>query len=124
MNADGSEATNLTRNPADDGSGMFTWSMDGRYLPFVTTRDGNREIYIMNSDGSNPRNLTQTPKAEEDDPVWLPDGRILFVGNREGNWDLFAMNRDGSGLINLTHDPADDMRSLVTYNESGMDRKN
>jgi len=78
----------------------------------------------MNSDGSNPRNLTNTPNAEEDDPVWLPDGRILFVGNREGNWDLFAMKKDGSGLVNLTHNPADDMRSLVSYNEGGLDREN
>ena len=124
MNPDGSDPANLTRNPADDGSGMFTWSMDGRVLPFVTIRDGNREIYIMNADGSNPHDLTNTPRSEEDDPVWLPDGRILFVTNRDGNWELYAMNRDGSGLVNLTHNPADDMRSLVTYNESGLDRKN
>ncbi len=94
---------------------MFTWSSDGRVLPFVTNRSGKREIYIMNADGSNARDLTNTPNADEDDPVWLPDGRILFLTNRDGNWELYAMNRDGSGVTNLTNNPADDTRGIRLY---------
>ena len=69
----------------------------------------------MEADGSNPRNLTNTPKAEEDDPVWLPDGRILFLTDRDGNWELYAMNLDGTGLTNLTKNPANDTRGIRLY---------
>ena len=77
---------------------------------------------MMASDGSLPVNLTKTPNGEEDDPVWLPDGRILFMSNRDGNWELYAMNPDGTNTINLTQHPADDMRSIMAYRENQIER--
>ena len=47
------------------------WSPDGNQLAFVTDRDGNDEIYIINVDGSAARNLTQNP-ADDWDPAWSP----------------------------------------------------
>ena len=38
-----------------------TWAPDGVRLAFATTRDGNREVYIMNSDGSGLVNISTTP---------------------------------------------------------------
>ncbi|MBC6479317.1 MAG: hypothetical protein GDA56_17655 [Hormoscilla sp. GM7CHS1pb] len=38
-------------------------------IAFRTFRDGNREIYVMNVDGSNPRNVTKNA-ANDNDPVW------------------------------------------------------
>jgi len=46
MNADGSEQTNLTNNPADDE--YPSWSPDGNKIAFASKRDGNSEVYIMN----------------------------------------------------------------------------
>jgi TolB protein len=115
MNPDGSSPVNLTNNPADDGSGMFTWSRDGKWLPFTSTRAGKRDIFVVGLDGTPPRNLTNTPNAEEDDPVWLPDGRILFLTDRDENWELYAVNLDGTGLTNLTHHPANDTRGIRLY---------
>ncbi|MBI3994483.1 MAG: PD40 domain-containing protein [Nitrospirae bacterium] len=115
MNPDGSHPVNLTNNPADDGSGMFTWSRDGKWLPFTSTRAGKRDIFVVGLDGTPPRNLTNTPNAEEDDPVWLPDGRILFLTDRDGNWELYSINLDGTGLTNLTHHPANDTRGIRLY---------
>ena len=39
------------------------WSPDGRKLAFVSRRDGNTEIYVMNADGSGQENLTRTRRA-------------------------------------------------------------
>src|SRR6185436_11226570 len=58
------------------------WSPDGRKLAFVSERDGNAEIYVMNADGSAQENLTRQP-ANDSHPAWSPDGRkIAFVSRR------------------------------------------
>ena len=49
---------------------------------FTSTRDGNREIYMMNPDGSEQVNLTQHP-ASDMGAVWSPRGdKILFASDR------------------------------------------
>ena len=82
-------------------------SVTGRFA-FVSTRDGNAEIYAMNADGSGLARLTNK-KANSYDPVWSPDGKkIAFVSDRDGNLEIYTMNADGSGQTNLTNNPAID----------------
>ena len=51
---------------------------------FTSARDGNREIYMMNPDGSEQVNLTQHP-ASDMSAAWSPTGeQILFVSDRQG----------------------------------------
>ncbi len=84
------------------------WSPDGRKLAFVSERDGNSEIYVMNADGSAQENLTEQP-ASDSHPSWSPNGRKLaFVSRRDGNSEIYVMNADGSGLRNLTRTPSAD----------------
>ena len=69
---------------------------------FTSTRDGNRDVYIMNPDGSEQVNLTQHP-ADDQGAVWSPTGeQILFASNRDfkswGTWDLYLMDPDGSNV--------------------------
>ena len=65
---------------------------------FTATRDGNREVYVMNPDGSEQVNLTQH-RAEDLQAVWSPTGeQILFVSDRDGIRDLYLMNPDGSNV--------------------------
>jgi len=67
-------------------------------IAFVTERDGNPEIYLMDSDGSNLVNLTQNP-ARDYDPAWSPDGRqIAFVSDRSGEFGVYVMDADGSDV--------------------------
>jgi len=85
------------------------WAPDGRKLAFVSQRDGNSEIYVMNADGSEQENLTRQP-ASDSHPSWSRDGRkLLFVSRRDGNAEIYVMNADGSGLRNLTRTPSDDL---------------
>ena len=63
----------LYRRLADNSAfdGLPAWSPDGRQIAFESTRDGNSEIYGVNSDGSNPRNLTNHRDADYF-PAWQP----------------------------------------------------
>ena len=71
---------------------------DTAKITFASTRDGNREIYIMNPDGTEKVRLTQN-FAEEFYPRWSPTGEeILFVSDRDGNRDLYLMDTDGSNV--------------------------
>ena len=67
-------------------------------IAFMSSRDGNSEIYIMNPDGRKQINLSRND-AEDWDPVWSPDGeQILFVSDRDGPSDLYVMDADGRGV--------------------------
>ena len=56
----------------------------GAKLYFIPARDGNTEIYTMDSEGSNQTRLTFN-EASDTYPVWSPDGRqIVFHSNRDG----------------------------------------
>ena len=78
------------------------WSPDGRQIAFVSDRDGNWEIYVMNADGSSQTNLTND-LPDDTGPVWSPDGRqIAFVFCRDGSYEIYVMNADGSGQTRLT----------------------
>jgi TolB protein len=66
------------------------WSPDGKQVAFTTNRDGNYEIYVMNADGSDPRNLTRH-RGQDNFPAWSPDGkRVAFVSNRAGGHDVYV----------------------------------
>ena len=67
-------------------------------IVFTSTRDGNKEIYVMNANGNREINLTRN-RADDLDPTWSPDGeQILFVSNREGVRDLYLMDADGDNV--------------------------
>ena len=67
------------------------------------------EVYVINVDGSNPINLTQSLKKPEVYPEWSPDGQqIAFTSDRDGNFDIYVMNADGTNPINLTNHLAED----------------
>jgi Tol biopolymer transport system component len=63
----------------------------------------NQDIWVVNTDGSGARKLSESSAAEWE-PAWSPDGtRIAFVSDREGDADIFIRNADGSGEdYNLT----------------------
>jgi len=103
INADGTNKKRLTT----DGNNS-SWSPDGKKIVFDSERDGKREIYLMDADGSHQINLSNN-LAWDYDPVWSPDGeKIAFVSDRDGNYEIYIMDADGSHQINLTNNSADD----------------
>lgn len=78
-------------------------------IAFVSDRDGNSEIYSMDTDGGGQTRLTEDA-AEDHSPAWSPDGlRIAFVSTRDGNAEIYVMNADGSGQTRLTDNSAGDL---------------
>ena len=77
-------------------------------IAFVSNRSGNWEIYVMDADGGNPRNLTKSLHNDWQ-PSWSPDGkRIAFASNRSGNLEIYVMDADGGNPRNLTKNRHDD----------------
>lgn len=80
-----------------------SWSPDGTQLAFVSERDGSSDIWVVNADGSNARNLTRN-NAKETTPAWSPDGQwIAFASLRDSRYyQLYVMRPDGSEVRRLT----------------------
>ena len=73
-------------------------------IAFVSERDGTRQIYVMDADGGNPRNLTNND-FHNWDPSWSPNGkRIAFTSRRAGDLEIYVMDADGSNRRRLTED--------------------
>ena len=80
------------------------YSPDGSKIVFQSSRDGQPDIYVMNSDGTGQTRLTNNA-AGDTAPAWSPDGtKILFTSLRDGPMSpaLYLMNADGSNQTRLT----------------------
>ncbi len=124
MNIDGSNQTRLTFQKGYDGGAFF--SQDGSKIVFRASRpvteeeladyealanDGlfrptTLEIYTMNADGSDIKQITNFGKASFA-PFFFPDGeRIIFSSNVNSesgrDFDLYMINIDGTGLEQIT----------------------
>ena len=88
---------------------------------FTSTRDGNREVYVMNPDGSEQVNLTQHP-AGDLGAVWSPTGeQILFVSDRQGTHvrDLYLMDADGTNVRRVFKRKITAWRGSATWSPDG-----
>ena len=86
-------------------------SPDGQTIIYGVTyysieeNKGNRELYAINSNGENQRQLTRSAKSEFNE-LWRPDGKkIGFLTSESGSVQLWEMNPDGSGRTQITNIP-------------------
>jgi TolB protein len=78
-------------------------------IAFISNRDGSYEVYVMNPDGSRPKQITKTG-GFKDYLAWSPDAtKIVFDSHSiSEDSDLYCINADGSGLVRLTNNDAED----------------
>ena len=74
-------------------------------IVFVSNRDGNNEIYVMKTDGTEAVNVTNN-SANDSEPSWSPDGnRIVFVSDRDGgDRNIYILAIDTLEITRLTSD--------------------
>ena len=88
--------------------GGFAVSPDGKKIAYtvayysVSENKSNREVFVMNADGSDNRQITRTP-YQENEVTWIKGGtKLAFLSNDNGSSQLYEMNPDGSGRKQLT----------------------
>lgn len=136
MTLDGSDVRQLTHELGYDGGAFFSW--DGKRIVYRAwhytdsasannyketlarnlVRPSQMEIFVMDADGSNKRQLTRNGAANFA-PFFHPDNkRIIFASNladtKGRNFDLYIINDDGTGLEQVTFNPTFDSFPMFT----------
>jgi TolB protein len=120
MGADGSSVRRLTTHRGYDG--LPAWSPDGKRIAFARDTDPPetgpvwparaQSIYVMDSDGSNVRRLTEFTTGGY--ISWSPySDHIAFEANFDGIWEISVMDTDGSHVQRLTHTPGRGAHSVA-----------
>jgi Tol biopolymer transport system component len=110
MNADGSKQHLLAK--VKGGANFPAWSRDGKQIAYNSWPDtlyagcDNVDIFIVNSDGSDIRQVTNGPECDFF-PSFTPNGKILFIqyntnAIRYAAGDVFEINPDGTGMVKIT----------------------
>ena len=80
-----------------------TWSPDGSIIAFASSRAGARQLFVMNADGTNIRQVTYLDKMGGRS-AFSPDGtKLAFYRGPAGDHNIYVINIDGSGLVQLTN---------------------
>jgi serine/threonine protein kinase len=94
------------------GGNNVNWLTDGR-LVFASNEGGDQDIWVMDSDGNNRKQLTANG-AQNISPVATPDGKyVVYSSNKDGVRTIWRMNVDGSNQVKLTNGPNDASPSIT-----------
>jgi eukaryotic-like serine/threonine-protein kinase len=106
MDADGSNATQLTANAGRINMGPCV-SADGRHIVFVSERTGTAHIWRMDVDGSNPKQLTSSPRdfLLYGTPNCTPDGKSVLYQRNGAERGIWKVPIEGGEAVRLTTKP-------------------
>ncbi|HKS07230.1 MAG TPA: amidohydrolase family protein [Gemmatimonadaceae bacterium] len=103
----GGKAKRITDGPGFDAQPRF--SPDGRTIVFASDRNGGENLWLINTDGTNPRALTRGDKNQYVSPVWAPDGSGVVVSRATtpvaSTYELYFFHKDGGSGIRLLGAP-------------------
>ena len=87
----------------EESIGHLTWSPDGRSIAYMSNRNGDPDIYVMDVRTNTHRRLT-FDDGRDWWPSWSPNGKwIAFASNRAGEIDLYRMDANGENVKQLTN---------------------
>lgn len=110
VNVDGNtpEQIAITEGPGYNCYPSF--SPDGQLIVYMSERDENRDLYIMDLEGNEVDKIT-SHAANDYEPDWSPDGeQIVFTSRRSGGSELYVMDTQGQAVTRITNDPGLDWR--------------
>jgi Tol biopolymer transport system component len=100
MRLDGKNPHPITNGPEDIDP---TWSPDGSRIAFASARTRQRQLYVMDKDGSEVRQVTNLQNMGGRSS-WSHDGsRLTFYAGPVGDHNIYVINVDGTGLVQLTN---------------------
>lgn len=107
--------TKLIASTWDDTNPQY--SPDGRRIAFTSSRAGTDAIWVSDSDGSNPVQVTDV-KAETGTPRWSPDGRYLaFDSMKSGSEDIYVVPSQGGPIRRITHESSEE--AMASWSRDG-----
>ena len=94
------------------------WSPDGRRIAFISDRDGEEELYLVDQEGSGePEQLTDGGDAMRYAPEWSPDGERLAFGDKSGK--LYVLGLADRTITEIADDPLGQIRDYVWSPQGG-----
>jgi TolB protein len=118
----GEEGRWLTQGNASDRQPCY--SPDGQWLLFSSNRSGNLDLWEVSRATGAVRRVTDDG-ADDWDPGFMPDGRIIWSSNRSGSFEIWIAEADGSGARQVTKEGMDAENPTATpdgqwivYNQS------
>jgi TolB protein len=109
-NPDGTGLRKLTRTPSGTYDFNPDWSPDGTKVAFERDTPDGGEIFTMNADGSDLRQITHDQFPGAGDPAWSPDGTRIAMARFDipaGRDGLYILDADGSHPVQVTQNNAD-----------------
>jgi Tol biopolymer transport system component len=100
----GGKATRISEGLGFDAQPR--WSPDGKQMVFVSDRDGSDDVWVMDADGKNPKQVTRSDRTQFISPEWTPDGKYIVVSRNSAlfstNYALFLYHKDGGTGVRMT----------------------
>jgi Tol biopolymer transport system component len=115
----GDNPYNLTQSTANDM--LPVWSPEGQSIAFLSDREGQIALYVMDAEGANVQQVTDLTVHTPSSMKWSPDGQsISFISDADGSFDLYIANVDGSGTrkvadLDLIFEHLVDAENLYRY---------
>src|SRR5499427_3304137 len=100
---EGGQAKLISGGIAFDSQPRF--SPDGKWIAFLSDREGSDNIWIMKADGSDPKQVSKDPGSDFVSPSWAPDGKYIFVskaGFGIAAYEIWMYHVDGGSGIQIT----------------------
>ena len=119
---EGGQAKLVDGGMAFDSQPRF--SPDGKWIAFLSDREGMENVWIMKADGSEPQQVSKDPNSEFASPSWSPDGKYIFVSKTNfgiGPREIWMYHIDGGTGIQVTKSkPTPTIRRQDRPNDMGV----